>query len=677
MYPFILPAPSSNATPYPRTGVALTDQPLTSPKSAAAIQWHSQPQPSPSLGAQPPSISALHHTDQSASDIASRSFVEFHTARDDVDGFNLATTSALSPEISTIRPEDRGQVGERSVNSHRSILSVSEQAASMPMTLPWPFHPHLLHYAGSSSGDSVRVMSCRKCRAEHYNTAVYSCIERGCNYHICLACALEQLAALNEVKRTERDKVEREPTIVAGQQQVKQTRKGRKSSKEDEVNGGKADHLMQRWDRAEVGEGELVHKDGDVTTLDVSVVPPVSYTQDRMKREYRSTKQWIRSIEREARDLGLPLSFACSLHADHTLSFHAVSPLSPVKLVHPNNTPPDGASLSYPANNHSAASSTDRYFCDAILSPYCMSHDLNKNLRPVYACPHCGYRLCLPCHRWYLLDLFSRMRATMSYERADEKIRQRMPEYYRSRKEDSRAIEYAHVMNRREVVWERKRRYALYVTAVSVLLLVVLFNAIITLQDSSVSYQLLNVTLLLVGCICAGLLSSALVSRLFTAHRLCMSHTRSVDSSYLDPSLAYFFDTSRIQSIPISALTPKQRDRLSDLYRHHTFVHYQQRTVIWSSLLADFLLWCAIGLLVAAVVLLYVDVVCDLEVYNVVDNCAIRAGVPVGALLFLVLLYPLWFSAMLRTSSWVERKKTERRLYAKEERQRTKWQRRE
>ena len=666
MIPFIMPNPSSNVAPYPRTGISMGDQPLQSPKSAAAIQWHTQPQPSPSLRAQPPSISALHHADQSASDIGSRSFVEFHAGREDVDGFNLATTSALSPEISAVRADDRAHVGERSLNSHRSILSVSEQAASMPMTLSWPLHPHVLHYAGSSSGsgDSVRVMSCRNCRAEHYNTAVYSCVERGCNYHVCLACALEQLAAVNEVKRTERDradKVERDPTTDG--QQLRQTRKGRRASKEEEVNG-KTEQLMQRWDKAEVGEGELVLKDGDVTTLDISVVPPVTYTQDRMKREYRSTKQWVRSIETEAEELGVPLTFACSLHADHTLLYHAVSPLPPEKLV----------------NNSAAASAlgtTDRYFCDAVLSPYCMSHDLNKHLRPVYACPHCGYRLCLPCYRWYLLDLFSRMRATMSYERADEKIRLRMPEYYRSRKDDSRAIEYAHVMARREVVWERKRKYALYLMAVSVLLLLVLLNAIITLQDGSVSYHLLNVTLILIGAICASLVSTAIVSRMFTAHRVCLHHTRSVDSAYLDPSLTYFFDTTRIQSIPISALTPKQRDRLCDVYRHHTFVHHQQRTVLWSSLAADVLLWCAIGQLIAAVILLFVNVVCNLATYHGVEHCAIRAGIPVGALLFLVLLYPLWFSALLRTRSWIDRRSVERRMYNKEERQRTKWQRRE
>ena len=676
MIPFIMPAPST-VGPYPRTGVEMGKQPLASPNSAAAIQWHSQPQPSPSLRAQPPSISALHHADQSSSDVASRSFVEFHTSRDDVDGFNLATTSAISPEISAVRQQqhdDRtAHAHERSVNSHRSILSVSEQAASMPMTLAWPMHPHVLHYAGSSSGDSVRVMSCRHCQNEHYNTAVYSCVERGCNYHVCLACALEQLAAVNEVKRTERDKAERSiaPTInQQQQQQQQQARQLRKGRREDDQTG-KTESLMQRWDRPEVGEGELVLKDGDVTLMDVSVVPPVSYSQDRMKREYRSTKQWVRSIEREAVELGLPLTFACSLHADHTLLYHAVSPLPPVKVLHSEQTLDSGSSSRAPT------SSTDRYFCDAILSPYCMSHDLNKTLRPVYACPHCGYRLCLPCQRWYLLDLFSRMRATMSYERADEKIRQRMPEYHISREEDSRAIEYAQVMNRREFLWERKRKQGLYVTAISVLLFVVLLNAVITLQDSSVSYQLLNVTLILIGSICAGLLSSALISRLFTSHRLCMSHSRSIDATYLDPSLAYFFDTARIQSIPISALTPKQRDRLSDLYRHHTFVHYQQRTVLWSSLGADLLLWAAIGLLVAAVVVLFVDVVCSLAVYDGVENCAVRAGVPAGVLLVVVLLYPLLFSGMLRTAGWLERKKVERMMYAKEERQRTKWQRRE
>ena len=673
MIPYILPSPHSNVSQYPRTAVEMNQQPLASPMSAANIQWHSQQgAPSPSLRGQPQSISALHHADQSTSDIASRSFVEFHTGHD-VDGFNLAAPQVLSAEHSSVRAEHRGQVGETSVNGHRSILSVSEQAASMPMTLSWPLHPHVLHYAGSSSGDSVRVMSCRNCRAEHYNTAVYSCVESSCNYHVCLACALEQLAAVNEAKRTEKEKADRE---LGNGQQPRQNKKGARTRKEEEAaSTGKSEQLMQRWDRAEVGEGELVLKDPDVTQLDLSVVPPVSYTRDRLKREYRSTKQWVHSIETEAGELRLPLTFACALHPDHTLLYHAVSPLPPVKLLHPNNTPPDA--MSYTSAPRQAASATDRFFCDAILSPYCMSHDLNKHLRPVYACPHCGYRLCLPCHRWYLLDLFSRMRATMSYERADEKIRQRMAEYERSRVEDSRAVEYAHVVTRREVAWERKRKYALYVVAAAVLLLVVLFNAIVTLQDGGVSLQLLNVTLILIGCVCAGLLASALVSRLFTAHRLCVSHAHTIDSTYIDPQLAYFFDTNRIQPLAISALTPKQRDRLSDLYRHHTFVQHQQRVVLWSSLAADALLWSAVGLLVAAIVLLYVQVVCGLSTYSAIDSCAVRSGVPVGALLFLVLLYPLWFSAIGRTSGGLERRRVEMRMHAKEERQRTKWQRRE
>ena len=677
MIPYILPSQNSNVAPYPRTAIDMNNQPLASPKSAA-IQWHSQPHPSPSLHGQH-SVSALHHADQSTSgNIASRSFVEFHTGREDVDGFQLATTQAMSPEISVVRGEEHrgggggGQAGERSVNSHRSILSMSEQAASMPMTLAWPLHPHALHYAGSSGGDSVRVMTCRNCRAEHYNTAVYSCVERGCNYHVCLACALEQLAAVNEVKRTEKD---RERAEHQQQQQTRQKKGGRKSSKEDEQ-GGKTEPMMQRWDKAEVGEGELVMKDGDVTTLDPSTVPPVTYTKDRMKREYRSTRQWILSVERDAEELGLPLTFACALHPERPLVYHAISPLPPVKLLHPNGTPDGVLSLSSSVTRP-PPQSTDRYFCDAILSPYCMSHDLNKNLRPVYADPHTGYRLCLPCHRWYLLDLFSRMRATMSYERADEKIRQRMPEYYRSRDEDSRAVEYAYVVNRRDVVWERKRKYALYVAGVSVALLLVLLNAIITMQDGGVSYELLNVTLILVGAVCAGLSSQALVSRLFAAHRLCMMHSRCIDSTYLDPALAYFFDTPRIQPLPISALNPKQRDRLSDVYRHHTAVASRQRSVLWSALLADVLLWMAIGLLIAASVLLFVQVVCGLAIYGGVDNCAIRAGVPVGVLLFFVLLYPLMFSAMVRMSAWMTRKRDASAMYAKEERQRTKWQRRE
>jgi len=72
-----------------------------------------------------------------------------------------------------------------------------------------------------------------------------------------------------------------------------------------------------------------------------------------------------------------------------------------------------------------------------------------------------------------------------------------------------------------------------------------------------------------------------------------------------------------------------------------------------------------------------VDVVCKLAVYDAVDNCAVRAGVPAGVLLVVVLLYPVLFSGILRTASWLERKKLERRMYSKEERQRTKWQRRE
>ena len=668
MIPFILPSPTGTAatTNGARRDLEMTSQhPLTSPRSSVAphIEWHPQPGASPSL-------SAFH--DQSASnDIASRSFVEFHhNQHDPPEELHLGTTAAASAEVSQVR--DRG---EYSVNS-RMGMAMADHAANMPTVLSWPLHPHPLHYAGSSSGDSLRITACRNCRAEHYNSAVYSCVERGCNFHICLACALEQLTAVTEAKQ--RDAHHGHPAAhLTAAPAAARSKKSRKGSKEKEPADDRADYAAdrQRWDRSQgVGEGELVMKvEPGVTAVDVGQLQPITYTRDRLKREYESTKHWIAAVEYDARQLGMRLSTPCSLHPDHPLIYHAISPPPPVHL--PQRKPSGGAAGSSAAKP--APALTDRYFCDAVLSPYCMSHDLNKHLRPVYACPHCNYRLCLPCYRWYLLDHFSRLRSSMSYEAADERIEMLMVEYRRSRQADAQAMAYSEVMSRREATWEEKRRYAHWVAVASALLAIVLINAMLTMADAGVAYALLNVVLILIGAITGGMGSASLSAYCTRAHRRCIAHYRTIDSLYLDPTLAFFFHTQRAQAIPIAAVTPKQRDRLSDVYSHHASVIGLQRAVLRATLASLLLLVCASGLLVAGVVVLIIQVVCELQVYQGVGVCQVRAGVPVAVLLFVVLMWTFWIELLGRVFEWMRRTRDEWKMYAKEERQRTKWQRRE
>ena len=656
MIPYILPASSpTNAGMNGRRDVEMTSHPLASPKSTPHIEWHPQPHPSPSL-------SAFHDQSASTNDIASRSFVEFHHNQlDPPEELHLGTTQgATSAEVSQVR--DRG---EYSVTS-RMGMAMADHAANMPTVLTWPLHPHPLHYAGSSSGDSVRIMTCRHCRSEHYNSAVYSCVERGCNFHVCLACALEQLSAVSEAKAQ----------AQGGQPGVGKKKTARKGSREAE---DKAEALMrseerQRWDhRAQgVGEGELVMQkvEPGVTAVDVGQVMPVTYTRDRLKREFHSTKQWIGAVEYDAGRLGLRLSSPCSLHVEHALLYHAISPPPPVSL--PSRKSSGGGPVVRPT-----PALTDRYFCDAVLSPYCMSHDLNKHLRPVYACPHCNFRLCLPCYRWYLLDHFSRLRSSMSYEAADERIVHLMREYKRTRREDSRAIAYSEVMLRKDATWEERRRYGYCIAVVSTLLTFVLVNAQLTMTDSGVSYQLLNVILILIGSIAASLASASLTTYALQSHVHCITHYRTIDSLYLDPSLSFFFHTPRTTALPISAVTPKQRDRLSDLYNHHGEVIAYQRIVLWSTLAALLLLICGIGLLIAGVTVLMIDVVCGLALYGGEDWCEIRAGVPVAVLLLMVLMWGVWIELVKRTWGGVRRYIEESKMSSKEEKQRTKWQRRE
>ena len=687
MIPFILPTPSNAATNGARRDVELTSHPLASPKSSLApaqIEWHPQPYPSPSLSA--------FHDQQSASQggIGSRSFVEFHHNQlDPPEDLHLGTTQGgTSVEVSQVR--DRG---EYSVNSRMGGggggTSMAEHAANMPTVLTWPLHPHPLHYAGSSSGDSLRIMTCRNCRSEHYNSAVYSCVERGCNFHICLACALEQLSAVSEAKREAGHQIKAD---AAGSQggAAPQRKKTRKGSKETEAED-KAEALMRpedrvqqphRWDhRAQgVGEGELVmsHKmEPGVTAIDVGQAVPISYTRDRLRREYDSTKAWIAAVEYDASALSLRLVTPCSLHAEHVLIYHAISPPPPLTL--PSRKPSAGSpSSSSNANTiRLQPTLTDRYFCDAVLSPFCMSHDLNKHLRPVYACPHCNFRLCLPCYRWYLLDHFSRLRSSMSYEAADERIELLMREYNRTRAEDNRAIAYSEVMFRREAQWEDKRRSGHLVAGVSTLLAIVLVNAVLTMTDAGVAYQLLNVLLILIGALTAALAASSLSAYALRSHQRCLAHQKTIDGLYLDPSLSYFFHTPRTSPIPIAAVTPKQRDRLSDIYHHHNQVLQLQTTVLRSTWLALALLIAGCGLLVSGVVVLLIDVVCGLQVYDGVEWCEVRAGVPVAVLLMAVLMWGLWLDAIARGWTWLRRTGEGIRMHRREERQRTKWQRRE
>ena len=124
----------------------------------------------------------------------SHTHVEFHHHLDMDDTF-------VDPhEMSTARTASASRASTGTPSPSASATATA-YPSSLPSTLQWPLHPHPLVYAGTSSGNSVHICTCRNCRSEHYNTAVYSCIERGCNFHICIQCALEQITAMREQER--------------------------------------------------------------------------------------------------------------------------------------------------------------------------------------------------------------------------------------------------------------------------------------------------------------------------------------------------------------------------------------------------------------------------------------------------------------------------------------------
>jgi hypothetical protein len=387
-------------------------------------------------------------------------------------------------------------------------------------------------------------------------------------------------------------------------------------------------------------------------------------------------------VEYDARQLSMRLSFSCSLHPEHALLYHPVSPPPRSSSVNKTVSSPDATlptSSSSPNSSFRAITSpSDAYFCDAVISPYCMSHDLNKHLRPVYACSHCNYRLCLPCYRWYLLDSFSRLRASLSYEAADAKVEALMREWRRSRGEDQRAITNSDVMARKEGQWLSNRRQGWYIAGASAVLAVALINAMLTLPDNGVAAgPLLNVVLILIAALCVALAASSLCNFVVSSQRRCAAHYRAIDALYLDPTLAFFFQTVKPSPLPLSAITPKQRDRISDIYSHQVAVRTTQRNATSYSLLAVLLLFAASGLFVAGASYLFISVLCSLSMYQFESACEVRSGVPVAVLLFAVVVWTLWVQVVSRAWRWLLRVKRRVEMHRREERQRTKWQRRE
>jgi hypothetical protein len=187
----------------------------------------------------------------------------------------------------------------------------------------------------------------------------------------------------------------------------------------------------------------------------------------------------------------------------------------------------------------------------------------------------------------------------------------------------------------------------------------------------------MNVIVILVASAAASLAAFSLSRHIQQSQQRFSLHHRAIDAVYNDPALAYFFAQNRPKPLPLTALTPRQRDRISDLYSHQVSVLVTQSNTVYYRWLFLLLCFMSSGLMIGGVVYLFISVLCSLTEYGDWTECQVRTAVPVAVLLFVVVIWRLWLQLIARLWGVVLRERNRSDMYRREERHRTKWQRRE
>ena len=562
----------------------------------------------------------------------SMTHVEFHHTLDMDDTFVESRDDSMMRTVS--RPS--------TVNDHSSHHSPSPSTtitaypSSLPSTLNWPMHPHPLVYAGTSSGNSVHICKCRSCGSEHYNTAVYSCIERGCNFHICIQCALEQITALREQER---------------QQQL--TRRAGKSG------------------IASIAEGKYEEDDDAVDVEMTHRVPIKATVGGAANRVSRSNRRWMTSVAASASSIGIPLLYT-SAHHPHPLLYTPVTPF------HLHGHIEDKLHTHTPLLSSISA---DRWNCSSTASHSCIAYQspsLTSSI-PTYSCSHCAYRICFPCLRHQHIKQTTTSTPTGTTGLQAPQVSQQRQEaltHLRNNRGIEAAINtYCNVVHSEESLHHRQR-LGNYLIGFSSFLAVLLLHAMLltwgTLDDY-IETEWANVIIMLIFSSLAAITMKA-INRLILSHqqhltqsmlRLC-NYYQELDFQQLlipqgkhtPPSNSQLHSSPPIEPsmivlnyrIRLSHLTPRQKHIVNAVYYLHSEIfRYQNNTPLFA-LLSLFFLVAAEALLAAAIVLLFVVVLCRLPSVDVLlDSCETRLGVPIG-LGVLGVLVLLHLGEMVRAS---------------------------
>ena len=511
-------------------------------------------------------------------------------------------------------------VSRRSTNNDRvshtpsPSTTITAYPSSLPSTLNWPMHPHPLVYAGTSSGNSVHICKCRNCGSEHYNTAVYSSIERGANYHICIQCALEQITALREQER---------------QQQL--NRRAGKS-------GGP------------IAEGKY-EEDDDAVDVDMTHrVPIKAMAGASANRVSRSNRRWMTSVAASASSIGIPLLYT-SAHHPHPLLYTPVTPFT----LHGH--------IEDKLHTHTpllSSISADRWNCSSTASHSCIAFQSPslKTSIPTYSCSHCAYRICFPCLRHQHIKQTTTSASPSSSGLQTPYVSQQRQEaltHLRNNRVIESAINtYCNVVHNEESLHHRQR-LGNYIIGFSAFLAVFLLNTMLQLFFSLNDYienEWTNVIIMLIFSALSAIIMKS-INRLILAHqqhltqamlRLC-NYYQEMDFQQLlvpqgkntPPSNSQLANSPPIDAVVVlnyrirlSHLTPRQKHIVNAVYYLHSEIfRYQNNTPLFS-LLSLFFMVAAEGLLAAAIVVLFVVVLCRLPANVLLSHCEARLGVPIG-----------------------------------------------
>ena len=536
----------------------------------------------------------------------SGSHVEFHHTLDMDDTYVGDATHELSSQQLSAASRASGHTPSPST-------TISAYPSALPSRLSWPLHAHPLVYAGTSSGSSVHICSCRNCRSEHYNTAVYSCLEQGCNYHICIQCALQHYTAIREQER---------------QQQMK--RRGGAA-------GGKA--------AASSLEGKYEDDAEDAVDVDMTQRMPIrGGAAGAYARISAQSRQWMQAVHASASSTAIPLVLSIH-HHPHPLLY---TPITPLQLH---------ADTENKLHTHTpllSSMSADRWNCSATSSHRCIAYQspASQSSIPTYSCSHCAYRLCFPCIRQQYLK-----QATSDAARGEVNT-----VLANQRTLDATVQSWSEVALSEEQLRHRQDNCN-YLIGFSAFFAVLLLHAMLGLFSALTDYienQWTNVILILIFAAIAGIACKALnrliqqqnVSLWSAMIRLC-NYYQELDFQHLlvpqgkqhhtpsqHPDTAGGNGPVHLNyGVHLSYLSPRQRHVVQSVYHQQAEIfRYQSNAPLWS-LLSLLFLMASEALIAAAVLIVFVVVLCRLPENVLIGSCETRLGVPIGIGLFCSLLF--------------------------------------